>query len=440
MPLTCYLRRIWSFANIALKRAKPCPRSSASNSIIGPNHRIIVDGRVFKLRGVTYAKQPLEADFRCMAEMGVNAVRTWGTNESTPALLDLAQKYGIKILLGIWMRHGRCGNEGADNFDWINDNDGKKTQRLLALAVVRKYKDHPSLLGWSLGNEVTLNISTDDEKIAYARYLEEVAFQIRKIDPNHIIASVSAWTTDIPYWVKYCDSIDLYGINAYGYGVYALPMELKKLGISKPYFLGEFGVTGEWSVKADSNGVKVEPKDSEKYEVFAKHWSESEAKQGEHFCGGFLFNFGNDLDFGGIWLNFFIHNLKRPSYWGARKAFSGKDPVSALPIIESFVLINSDKAHSIGSWMEARMVITNPGSHGKVSFQYNQRNSAGSERNGVFPLTFKEGPMKSSFWLQLPMSTGGTKIYAFYEDNHCNLAIASSSVKICGDPSSPSPI
>jgi hypothetical protein len=395
------------------------------------NPGLIVDGKPFVIHGVTYPKKPDEADFKKMTDLGVNAIRTWGTGEHTAALLDMAQRYHIKVMLGIWMRHGRPGAEGDDSFDWVSNEAGKQKQMDSALAAIAQFKDHPAVLCWGIGNEVTLNIATEPEKIAYAKYLEKICAAAKKLDPKHSIASVSAWTTDVPYWRDYVPSLDIYGVNVYGYSVYAIPGELAKLKAQKPFLLGEFGVSGEWEAKPDANGVKPEPDDQQKYDIYAKGWADVAAKSGPQFLGGFLFNFGNELSFAGIWLDFFSGDAYRPSYWGARKAFTGKEPINHPPAIDTFLLRDANDPHAPGSWVDAKLQVTDAEKDPfKVSFYYNQRVGDRANRDAVRPLKSEPGAKPGFYRVQLPDLTGGVKIYAFVEDTYPNLSIASTSINM----------
>jgi len=411
--------------------AKPDPDHITVVPVSVSDSQLVVGGKLFKLHGVTYAKEPEETDFQTMQEMGVNALRTWGSDDKSQLLLDLAYKYKIKVLMGIWMRHGQPGPEGDDDFDWIRDRRGKKKQMTMALDVVQMHKDHPALLGWGIGNEVTLNIATSSEKVSYAKFLEKVCRAVKKLDPNHLVASISAWLTDIPYWQKYCKSIDIYGVNVYGYGVYAIQHELKKLEADKPFFLGEFGPVGEWEAQKDPNGVKEEPTDKQKYEIFADNWKNIEESSGSQFLGGFLFHFGKRLSFAGIWLNFFIEEAFRPGYWGARKAFTGKDPTHKLPSIKTLLLLEAKKPQLPGKWINAKLEFLCPGGIlTKVIFYYNQRQGTRAQRDAVVPLRSELDESSKLYRIQLPNNPGLTKIYAFVEDEHANLAIASASVRV----------
>jgi hypothetical protein len=333
------------------------------------------------------------------------------------------------------MRHGRPGAEGDDSFDWVNDEAGKQKQMDAALTVVAKYKDHPAVLCWGIGNEVTLNIATEPEKVAYAKYLQKICVEVKKLDPKHPVASVSAWTTDWQYWRDYVPAIDLYGANVYGYSVYALPGELKRLNITKPFFLGEFGAMGEWEAKADANDVKGEPSDKEKYEIFANAWTGVKEKSGPQFIGGFMFNFGDELNFAGEWLNFFCGDAFRPSYWGARKAFTGKDPVNYPPAIETFIIRDPLAAHPAKSWVDARVDATDKeGKSLKVTFYYNHRVGSRQERDAVIPLQSEPGSKPGFYKILLPDVEGGIKLYAFVQDDYPNITVATTSAKVTKAP------
>jgi hypothetical protein len=393
-------------------------------------NQMTVYGRPFRIQGVTYSKTPTDSDFSTMLTMGVNTIRTWGSDECTQRLLDTAARHNIKVLVGIWMRHGRPGNEGDDSFDWVHDECGKKEQMQHALEVVSQFKKHEAVLGWAIGNEVTLNIGTESEKIAYAKFLERVCAAVKLLDLDHFVSSVSAWTTDIPYWEKFCSSLDVYGVNAYGYGAYVLPKLLLETCGAKPFYFGEFGVTGEWDALTDENGVKVEPGDEEKYLMFAKHWPKIDSENKTKSLGGFLFNYGDGFSFAGIWLNFFVKDLYRPAFWGARKAFTGKDPDYPLSVINKFTVADVRNPEP-GSWLEMHLSIkTKEVKEDEISFFYNQRSGTRSEKDKIHPLIFEPVEGRYRYRVKLPHRSGSVKLYAFYKDGLGNLAIASTSTRI----------
>ena len=93
------------------------------------NWELIVNDKSFDVKGVTfgYDNDVINYDtyFKDLQFLGVNTIRVWATNENTIKLLDAAEKYNIKIMVGIWMRHGRPGMEDDDSFNYLED---KKVQ------------------------------------------------------------------------------------------------------------------------------------------------------------------------------------------------------------------------------------------------------------------------------------------------------------------------
>lgn len=87
-----------------------------------------------------------------LVKYGGNSIRTWGIEslaekvEGKP-LLDYCQDLGIAVTAGIWIGHERHG------FDYADAAQVKK-QRDTVRAAVRRYRSHPALLMWGLGNEM----------------------------------------------------------------------------------------------------------------------------------------------------------------------------------------------------------------------------------------------------------------------------------------------
>ena len=99
-----------------------------------------VNNEPFYIRGAGGTVQ-MDAVVAC----GGNTIRTWGI-ENAQTILDEAEKKGLKVMLGLWVQHERHG------FDY-NDQEKIKNQLEGLRTAVRKYKDHPALLMWGVGNE-----------------------------------------------------------------------------------------------------------------------------------------------------------------------------------------------------------------------------------------------------------------------------------------------
>jgi hypothetical protein len=282
-------------------------------------------------------------------------------------------------------------------------------------------------LYWGVGNEVFLNIATDEEKKAYAIFLEKICSDIKKADTEHPIVSVEAWNFGFKWWKEYTPSVDIYGVNVYGGGANQLPGELEKLGIDKPYVITEFGVSGEWEAKEDKNGVKVEPNDEQKYSVIAKGYQDwIKSKPG--CLGVYVFHYGHSNNFGTVWLLFYFNDHYRPAYWATREAFTGKKPVNNIPVINTFVL--PDTVLPTGSWIPVKLNVTDVENNPlEISFHYNQRSGSRVRKDQINTLEYR-GNLKDGYEIKVPDENGPIKVYVFAKDSYKNLGIAQTSFMI----------
>ena len=393
--------------------------------------RLYVNNQPFAVKGVTFGGEPNKAtigkQLKDLKFLGVNTIRTWGTNDQTKVLLDSCQAYGIKVMVGIWMRHGRPGMEGDDSFNYLQDAQGMEDMYKGAIETVNKYKNHPAVLYFGVGNEVFLNIATDAEKKAYATFLERVCSDIKKIDTEHPIVSVEAWTFGLQWWKEYTPSVDIYGINVYGGGANNLPAEFEKLGIDKPYVITEYGVNGEWEAKEDKNGIRTEPGDAQKYSVIAKGYHDWIASK-PNCLGVYVFHYEHGHNFGAIWLLFYFDEYYRPAYWATREAYTGKKPVNNIPSISTFTL--PDTSLPTGTWVPVKLSVSDIENDVlDISFYYNQRSGSRARKDQV-NLLESRGNLKDGFEIKLPDENGGIKVYAFVKDTYKNLGIAQTSFMI----------
>lgn len=395
----------------------------------GGKFSLQVDGKPFFVKGVTYAggsasAEDIERDLRDIKSLGANTIRNWGCDDvQTPKLLAAAEKIGLKVMLGLWLRHGRPGAEDDDSFNWVTDTAGKEKQMADTIRYVEAFKNSPALLCWGAGNEVILNIETEEEKVAYARFLEQVVQEVKKRDPRHPVASVSAWIIDWPYWEKYCPSLDIYAANVYGYAAGAIPDEAKKLGVKKPYLITEFGVRGEWEIQPDANGMKVDPGDKERYDTIASGWKELIEDKRPLCLGGFVFHYSDAFDHTSLWLAFKSRGAVRPPYWATRKAFTGEDPKNWPPAIEDFLVAKASQAKKPGQWVRVRLDVKDRENDPvNVQFAYLKRDGWRDTEVRFLPHTASDKP--GQYWVQMPEVSGGFKFYALAQDTYPNLSVA----------------
>lgn len=393
--------------------------------------QLLIDEQPFNIKGVTFGYDQDVANydsyFSDLQNIGVNTIRLWATNDNTKLLLDSAHKYDIKVMVGIWMRHGRPGMEDDDSFNYLKDKEGMQAMYDNALEVVNRYKDHPAVLTWGIGNEVYLNMATDPEKEAYSKLLERICSAIKAVDTSHPITSVEAWTFGLDWWEKHVPSIDIYGLNSYGPGAGFLQEELDKRDIDKPYIITEFGVTGEWDITEKPNGIALEPTDQHKYHAITqgyKEWIQPKPK----CLGVYIFHYGTGNNFATSWLLTHYNEYYRPQYWAIREAYTGKTPTNKVPVINAFSLVK--QTSESGNWIPVDLAIEDSeNDEMTVSFHYNQRTGSRKRRNSVKPLEYR-GSIAEGFQIRLPQEDGAIKVYVHVTDSFKNMGIATTSTMV----------
>ncbi|MBZ6291351.1 discoidin domain-containing protein [Streptomyces olivaceus] len=326
--------------------ALPAQQAHAAGSVVEvtggqADWQLTVDGSPYQVKGLTWGPSPADAEryMPDLASMGVNTVRTWGTDASSRPLLDSAAAHGVKVIAGFWLQPG--GGPGSGGcVDYLTDTAYKDEMLAEFPRWVQEYKDHPGVLMWNVGNESVLGLQNcyggDDlerQRDAYTTFVNDVAKKIHAVDPNHPVTSTDAWVGAWPYYQKNAPDLDLYAVNAYD-AVCDVRSAWEQGGYTKPYIVTESGPPGEWEVPDDANGVPEEPTDQAKAEGYTDAWNCVTGHRGVAL-GATLFHYGTEYDFGGIWFNLLPAGQKRLSYYAVKRAYGGDTSGDNTPPVVS---------------------------------------------------------------------------------------------------------
>ena len=139
-----------------------------------------------------------------LAAYGGNSIRTWGTDNAQETL-DEAYRNGLTVTLGLEVGRERHG------FDY--DDPAAVEQQLTELRKeVEKYRDHPALLIWGIGNE--LNLSYTNPLVWDA--VNDIAKMIHEVDPNHPTSTMLAGINkmEVDYIKEKVPELDILAVNA----------------------------------------------------------------------------------------------------------------------------------------------------------------------------------------------------------------------------------
>lgn len=240
-------------------------------------------------------------DIEDFASHGGNSIRTWTTkNESfsTRKLLDDAHANGVSVALGLSMMTERWG------FDY-NDDAFVAEQLASFREEVLKYRDHPALLFWIIGNE--LNHEYTNSKVYDA--VNDVAAMIRELDPNHPTTTTLAGIDEraLNDIEERAPKLDFVSFQVYG-GLYSLPDYVRKLHFTGPFVVSEWGAIGYWEVDKTTWDAPIEATSSEKADIFMRGRSEVLASIEEQLLGSYAFLWGQKQERTPTWFGMFTED------------------------------------------------------------------------------------------------------------------------------------
>ncbi|MGH3146372.1 MAG: glycosyltransferase [Rubrobacter sp.] len=117
-------------------------------------------GERFYVRGVTYGTfaegelglypdlEQVRLDFAAMVEANINTVRTYTVPDR--AVFDLAEEFGLKLLVGVWWDDPRFLDQPTKEA-W---NSMAAEAKSIVRQAAEVYGEHPAVLGFVLGNEI----------------------------------------------------------------------------------------------------------------------------------------------------------------------------------------------------------------------------------------------------------------------------------------------
>jgi len=378
--------------------------------------QLLRDGKPYLIKGAGGS-----ASKQVLAEIGGNSFRTWGPDHLDEQLAE-AQKLGLSVCVGIWLQHERHG------FNYSSDEQVAK-QLENARAVIEKYKDHPSVLMWGIGNEMEGYAKGDNPKIWKA--VNDIAKVAHQIDPNHprMTAIAEIGGERVRSIHQYCPDIDIVGINTYA-GISSIPKRYRAQGGTKPYVITEAGLPGTWETTKNDWDAVPELTSTQKGQHYRQGWVDAVESQPGLALGEYCFNWGNKQEKTATWFGMFLPDGTRLEAVDAmQEAWTGKKPKNRCPQIEPIAVSGSPKV-APGANVRATLKVTDPeGDPLKVEWVLHSESTEqkiGGDREDP-TATFPEAIVRAgndSVELKMPVAPGGYRLYAYARDGKGSGAVA----------------
>ncbi|MCI4042292.1 discoidin domain-containing protein [Streptomyces sp. TRM75563] len=423
----------------AAAAALPAPTAQAAGSVVKVTGsrgawQLTVDGAPYTVKGLTWGPSVADAGqyMPDVKSMGVNTIRTWGTDATTKPLLDTAAAHGIKVIAGFWLQPGGGpGSGGCVNYQ--TDTAYKNDMLAEFPKWVEAYKDHEGVLMWNVGNESVLGLQNcysgdelEQQRDAYTTFVNEIAEKIHAVDPNHPVTSTDAWTGAWPYYKKNAPDLDLYAVNSYD-AVCDIRATWESGGYDKPYIVTEGGPAGEWEVPDDANGVPDEPTDVAKAAGYRSAWDCVQGHPGVSL-GATLFHYGTEYDFGGVWFNLLPAGQKRLSYYAVKEAYGADTSGDNTPPVISDLSVDNASAVEAGKPFTLRASVSDP--DGDALTHQVLVNSKYIDDSGQLTDAGFTDRGDGSFEVTAPDRLGVWKVYLKSTDGKGNVGIETKSFKV----------
>ncbi|MCA9249179.1 MAG: hypothetical protein KDA42_18785 [Planctomycetales bacterium] len=375
--------------------------------------RLLRNGKPYKIRGVG-GQERLEV----LASVGGNSIRTWSV-EGLDALLDDAAQHGLTVCVGFWLGHERHG------FDYTNEA-AVAGQLEACLAAVRKYKDHPAVLLWAIGNEM----EGDGQNPAIWYAVDHIARECKRMDPHHPTMTVIAELGEdkLSSIERYCPNIDIVGVNSYA-GIATLAQRYRAAKGSKPYIVTEHGPRGPWEVGKTTWGAPLEATSTAKAEHYSQGYRRAVAEQPGLCLGSYAFLWGHKQETTATWFGMLLPDGSRLAAVDAMsQAWTGKPPANRCPAIESLVAERS-KDLKPGETVRVRLSASDP-DQDQLEIEWILRQDAatigvGGDFQPEQPkLAGAVASHDAEADVTVPAGGGAYRLFAYVRDEHGGAAVA----------------
>ena len=344
-------------ASFGIAAEKARERTKGSVVTIEGDHergyKLLRNGREFVIRGAG-GDQRLDV----LAACGGNCLRTWGVDADAmragkETLLDIAHQNGVAVTQGIWLGHERHG------FDYGNTEQLERQRRDVEEAV-KRFKDHPALLTWGLGNEMEDPTGVGANPAIW-KEINLLAKRIKAIDPHHPVMTVVANVNPdkVRAIQQHAPDVDILGVNAY-IGAAGVGKRLHEFGWTKPYCITEYGLPGPWEVAHTDWNAPIEPSSRAKagQTFVAQNTIMEDTKQ---CLGSYVFLWGHKQEATGSWFSMFLPGgEKTPRVDALAKAWSGNWPTNRAPILKTAEVPCDNRRVKPGQKISIRVIYEDP--------------------------------------------------------------------------------
>ena len=291
-------------------------------------YQLLRNGKPYHIRGVGLGVDAPNTK-ALMAELklrGGNSLRTWHVGDGS--FLDDAHELGLTVSLCLDIKRERHGFDYGDPVAVQKQFEQVKRQ-------VIKYRNHPALLTWVIGNE--LNHDYTDPRVYDA--VNAISKMIHELDPNHPTTTTTAGINAELAGVinERAGDIDFISVQVYG-GLFDLLPALETIDLKKPLMLTEWGTIGHWEVPTTEWHAPIELNSSEKATVYQRGIDEIFPQLDGVLIGNYAFLWGQKQERTPTWYGLFFEDYATEAVNNLERFWTGEVKTSLAPKVQDFTL------------------------------------------------------------------------------------------------------
>lgn len=320
-------------------RCNNSPAETANRKVFihkdGKRYTIYRNGQPFVVKGASGYTQ-----LGALREAGGNTVRTWDT-VNLGAILDEAQRNNLAVIAGLSLP---ASSELYFYKDSVKVNAACNGFR----EVIQRYKDHPALLMWCLGNEPYFSFK--QRYRPFRKAYNQMLDMIHATDPDHPVTTTmvnfSIWQAMVIKWKV--RGLDLVSFNIFGQ-LDGLENKLDKYAWlwKGPFLITEWGAYGPWEVSTTAWGAPIENTSTKKAAQYQQLYKRLPFDN-PRFLGALVFYWGRKQEVTPTWFSLFDEK-GRPSeaVQAIQYMWTNRQPAVNVPRVQYMLLNNEGAADNI---------------------------------------------------------------------------------------------
>ena len=403
----------------------------------GGEFSLQLDSKPFYIKGITYnpghdwrdaysplVRKQLEIDFKRMADMGANVIRRYKPTSYDYNILNVADENDMKVLYGFYFN---------PEIDYYSDTiEVAKTKKRI-LNRIESMRGETTVLAWGLGNETWGLLKhhfrpsyLPKVRKAYLNMIEDLAVEIKEIDPDHLIFSALEHSEDLHVSLSSfktkAPTLDFISINSYYDDRISIVDSIaNKYYASQPYLVSEFGPAGYWVPEytdTDNRGQLVESSSYEKATEYIDNWQSHIAPYEGRNLGGVAFCWRDRFEGTATWFGITdINNRIKPGYYALKEAWTGvKEP---FPIADAYII----PPWEVSSYRLSK-VVTKDYKRRDLHYEWYICRETMLERVGDIDLQDRD----RAALINLPSEKSDYRIYVHISDEEGNVVTASTPI------------